>query len=432
VCYLLNTNAAFAQRYTFTHYDIENGLIQSQVNRLYQDNNHRLWMATLGGASRFDGMDNYSISKATGLRNNSVGTVFCDKNGTVWFGTNKGLTSLIGQRLYNYTVPAGLRYGWVSRLTQDAGGTIWGIMGNRLFKVAGNSIQLIEVAGLPNAVTTVAVNKQGQLVVAVKEVGIFTLKGGRWENIVRLPKPMSDIYGVKLLFDKQNPNRLFMLAYKYLFVVENHTITSYADDLLKDARRPFLSMEQDAGGNLWIGTTSGAYCLKQGKLIRFDSHNGFTDASVSDIYNDKDNNLWLGTQGAGVYRYDGDDYVIYDQSSGGVKETPIVMALAQDNKENTLIGIDGGGIARYDGKNLSTLWFDAAGGSYHRVLALYKDHKDTVWVGTSMGGFWKYDGHQFTLIKGTDHSSVFAITHDAGNLLWVATPMGIYNYDNAL
>ncbi|MES2276672.1 MAG: two-component regulator propeller domain-containing protein [Bacteroidota bacterium] len=429
-CMLLHINGAFAQRYTFTHYDIENGLIQSQVNRMYQDNSHRLWMGTLGGASRFDGMDYYSISKATGLMNNIVSAVFCDKAGTVWFGTNKGLTNLKGQKLYNFTMPTGFKEIWVSRLTQDAGGTIWGIMSNHLFKVVGNNIQVVQVAGLPNSVTTITVNKTGQLVAAVRGMGIYVLNGKQWQSIVTLPKQMTDIYAVKLVYDKQNPDRLFVLAYKYLFVVENNTITSYADDVLKDARRPFLSLEQDGANNWWIGTTSGAYCLKQGKLTRFDSHNGFTDASVSDIYNDKDNNLWLGTQGGGVYRYDGDDYLIFDQSSANVKETPIVMALAQDSKQNTLVGIDGGGLASYDGKNLSSIWLDSDGGSYRKVLALYKDHKDTIWIGTSLSGFWKYDGHKFNLIKGTDHNSVFAITEDADNLLWIATPMGIYSYAN--
>ncbi|MGZ3777769.1 MAG: hypothetical protein ACXVI9_09305, partial [Mucilaginibacter sp.] len=55
-----------AQKYNFTHYDIEDGLIQSQVNNLSLDNQHRLWIATYGGACRFDGKEFTSWARQNG------------------------------------------------------------------------------------------------------------------------------------------------------------------------------------------------------------------------------------------------------------------------------------------------------------------------------------------------------------------------------
>ncbi|QKJ28902.1 ATP-binding protein [Mucilaginibacter mali] len=419
---------AHAQRYTFTHYDIENGLIQSQVNRIYQDNNHRIWMGTLGGACRYDGMDFYGVSKASGLINNFVSSVFCDKQGTVWFGTNRGLACLKNQKLYNITPPAGLKEIWVSRLTQDASGTVWGIMYNHLFKVVGNRVVLQTINGMPNSVTTVKANGQGQLFAFVSGMGLYTLKGGTWQSVVLLPKEMQDIYGVKIVFDKLNANRIFLQSYRYLFTIENNTITSYATELLKDVHKGFLTMEQDAAGKIWIGTTGGAYCIDGDKLIAFDSHNGFSDASVSDIYRDSDDNLWLGTQGNGLYRYDGDDYVIYTQSDKA-KESPIVMGLGFDQQQNVLLGIDGGGIARYNGKTIETLWLPADMPNSRKVECLYKDRNGLVWVGTSLGGIWQYDGRQFKMVKGTDRNSVTSIREDSEGQLWFATPSGPYYYD---
>lgn len=425
---LLYCLPALAQRYTFTHYDIENGLIQSQVNRICQDKNHRIWMGTLGGACRYDGMDFYGISKATGFINNFVSAVFCDKQGNMWFGTNRGLTCLKNQKLQNIAPPAGLKEIWISRLTQDASGTIWGIMYNHLFKVVGNKVILQTVNGMPNSVTTVNANKQGQLFAYVNGMGLYTLKNGHWQNVAPLPKEMSDVYGVKIVFDRQNPNRIFLQGYRYIFVIENNTITSYATNFLKDIHKSFITMEQDASGKLWIGTSSGAYCLDGDKLIAFDSHNGFSDASVSDIYCDADNNLWLGTQGNGLYRYDGDDYVIYTQSDKA-KESPIVMGLGFDQKQDVLLAIDGGGVARYNGKGIETLWLPADMPNSRKVECLYKDRNGMVWIGTSLGGIWKYDGRQFSMVKGTDRNSVIAIKEDNAGSLWFATPSGPYYYD---
>lgn len=44
-----------AQRFNFDHYDIEDGLIQSQARAFAQSPSHHVWVATQGGVSRFDG-----------------------------------------------------------------------------------------------------------------------------------------------------------------------------------------------------------------------------------------------------------------------------------------------------------------------------------------------------------------------------------------
>jgi ligand-binding sensor domain-containing protein len=90
---------AQAQKYTFAHYDIEDGLVQSQVNSISEDASHRLWMGTLGGACRFDGKDFTSFSKENGLLNNFIYTVLCDHKIRIWLGTHMGLACLDGKNL---------------------------------------------------------------------------------------------------------------------------------------------------------------------------------------------------------------------------------------------------------------------------------------------------------------------------------------------
>lgn len=91
---LMRVFPALGQKYTFAHYDIDDGLIQSQVNRFSMDKDHRLWIATFGGACRFDGKDFLGYSRQNGLPNNYVSTVFSDRAGRVWFGTLDGLAML--------------------------------------------------------------------------------------------------------------------------------------------------------------------------------------------------------------------------------------------------------------------------------------------------------------------------------------------------
>ena len=62
----------FAQRYSFVQYSTEEGLPQSQVTSICQDDKGYLWVSTLGGLAKFNG-DNFSTySTGNGLLNNRV------------------------------------------------------------------------------------------------------------------------------------------------------------------------------------------------------------------------------------------------------------------------------------------------------------------------------------------------------------------------
>lgn len=425
---LLCIAPAKAQKYTFTHYDIENGLIQSQVNRVYQDTTHRLWLATLGGVSRFDGVEHYALSKATGLKNNFIYSVFCDKQGTVWIGANKGLAYFKNEQIHQIAIPEGTKTGWINHLTQDAAGTIWGTMENHLFKVSGNRMQFVNPTGKPDTVSTVAVNKDGKLFVGVNACSIYSLNGNTWQTYLTFPKEIGPLYAMKLLFDRKQADKLYIQAYRGLFVAEQGKVIPYEDALLKSAYRPFVSFEQDADNNLWIGTMKGAYRIAEGKLTYFNSQNGLSDAEVSDIYKDRDNNLWFGTQGDGLYRYNNDGYVTFNQYNTG-ESTPIVMGIAKADEQDILLAIDGGGLARYNGKTITNVSGPMGTMWPSKVLSVYKDATGLVWIGTSRDGIWQYNGHQMTPVKGTEYTTGLTITGDTDGTIWAGISSGVYYFD---
>jgi len=53
---------SFAQKYSFVTYSTEDGLPQSQVTAMTQDANGYLWVGTLGGLAKFDGIKFTSYS----------------------------------------------------------------------------------------------------------------------------------------------------------------------------------------------------------------------------------------------------------------------------------------------------------------------------------------------------------------------------------
>ncbi|MBN1926868.1 MAG: hypothetical protein JW798_13640, partial [Prolixibacteraceae bacterium] len=87
--FVLNSSAA--QRLSFNHLSIEDGLANNSVRTMFQDQEGYLWFGTLNGLSRYDGQQfrtfSYSLSDSTSISNNKVREIFQDGLGYLWITT---------------------------------------------------------------------------------------------------------------------------------------------------------------------------------------------------------------------------------------------------------------------------------------------------------------------------------------------------------
>ena len=426
---LFDLSPCLAQKYTFSHYDIEDGLIESQVNNLNLDNQHRLWMATLGGATRFDGKEFTSYTRQNGMPTNIVNSVFTDKSGTVWFGTQKGLGRLVNNKLSVFPMHAKLRNQRVTSIVQDENGTVWFLMSNRLFKVehdAAKAQMITETMDQP--IICLGVNKVGRLFASVFHKGIYYLDNGKWQIMAPIPAGEDNLVIRSILFDDKDSQKLYLLGFKGVFVLSNGQITSYQDKLISSIKDPLFCFGRDTESNLWIGTSNGAYLIKNGELIHFTASNGLTDISVSDIYKDPDDNLWLGTQGNGFFKYEGDRFVTFDKSQG-IPGNEVVMGVTKDKMGRILLGISGVGLMQYNGKTLSLPKLPSGKSQLTGVQCLYTDKAGTTWICGDQGGLWSYNGNTLTMINGSNFF-INGLTEDENGKIWASSPAGCFFVEN--
>src|SRR5580700_9915033 len=76
--------SAIAQEYSYTHYDIADGLAGSTVYCIAQDRDGFIWAATETGVSRFDGTHFRNFTIADGLPDIEVLQLFGDRGGRIW------------------------------------------------------------------------------------------------------------------------------------------------------------------------------------------------------------------------------------------------------------------------------------------------------------------------------------------------------------
>ena len=80
--------------YRFNNYTINDGLSQSTVNTILQDENSALWIGTQDGLNRFDGIkfEIFNSDDEEGINNPFITSSTKTNDGNLWFGTHNGLT----------------------------------------------------------------------------------------------------------------------------------------------------------------------------------------------------------------------------------------------------------------------------------------------------------------------------------------------------
>ena len=187
----------------------------------------------------------------------------------------------------------------------------------------------------------------------------------------------------------------------------------------------------DKAGNLWFGTDGGGVSRYDGKsFTTFSTAQGLANNNVRSITEDKAGNLWFGTQGGGVSRYDGKSFTTFSTAQGLANNT--VWSITEDKAGNLWFGTYGGGVSRYDGKSFTT-FSTAQGLANNQVWSITEDKAGNLWFGTYGGGVSRYDGKSFTTFstaQGLANNTVWSITEDKAGNLWFGTDGGgVSRYD---
>ena len=99
----------------------------------------------------------------------------------------------------------------------------------------------------------------------------------------------------------------------------------------------------------------------------------------------------------------------------------------EDKAGNLWCGTIGGGVSKYDGKSFTT-YTTKQGLASDRVFSISQDKAGNLWFGTYDGGVSKYDGQSFTTYTTTQGLADKFVSHvqeDSKGNLWFATDRGL-------
>lgn len=189
---------------------------------------------------------------------------------------------------------------------------------------------------------------------------------------------------------------------------------------------------KDKAGNLWFGTTgAGVYKYDGNQFTRYAESEGLSDPTVYSITQDLKGTIWVGTE-HGIFFFKEDKFTPLEiPHSGTFIRVPQVYCVLGDQKGNVWFGTENQGLWRYSETGFTNFrcadstWSEVSTGEEGQngfVQSLAEDRKGNIWINLYAAGLTYYDGNSFHRIPG-EHSKVhaFQMMEDRLGNLWMTT-----------
>jgi signal transduction histidine kinase/ligand-binding sensor domain-containing protein/CheY-like chemotaxis protein len=377
---------------TFSHYRANShqpgSLSHNDVTAIYQDRSGILWIGTRGG-----GLDQFEQDKGTFIRHqlnpsdafslshNIVLSIYEDRFHVLWAGTWDGLNKSDRERkaFNHYKVEPGNPYSLGSKevraLYQDRRGILWvGLDGRGLDRWDPRTRRFSHYRADPakphslshDDVRVICEDSRDRLWIGTDGGGL---------------------------------NRLDRQTYRFTAYRADPTVANSISS------NRIYSLLEDQAGTLWIGTFGGGlnrlndhtdppafihYRAAPPGSDDSDNRSHLSSDFIRILYQDRQGNLWIGTEGGGLNRFHPPTqrFTHYrcDPTNPNTLSSDIIFSLHEDRQGNLWIGTDGGGLNRYDpGKNIFTHYNTTHGLPNNVIYGILEDEQANLWLSTNFG-----------------------------------------------
>jgi ligand-binding sensor domain-containing protein len=293
-----------------------------------QDKAGNLWFGTTGdGVYKYDGKWFTQFTAADALNSNTVWCILEDKTGKIWIGTDDGVCVYDGKKFSKIQLP-------LSDYTPNNKYDVWSIMqcksGKLWFATTAGVYCFDNNSFIAFQVNNDASGFQSKMVEYILEDkdGNFWF-GGRVNNgvfrydgksLINL-KPNGDNWAWPVLQDKKG--NIWFSNWRGAYRYDGKSFTSFTKNngLAGDAVTRII---EDKTGKLWFGSlcedeklgfgSGGGICLYDGKSFTgFTIKDGLLNNDIWSILEDKTGNLWIGTRGTILHRFDGRTFTNFSE-----------------------------------------------------------------------------------------------------------------------
>lgn len=398
-------------------------LPHDDVTAIVQARDGYLWLGTVEGLARFDGVRSVVFDKSNtpALTNNWVKALIEDRTGRLWIGTyGGGLVCREAAGFVRYGAAQGLPHDIVMALAEDRRGGVWaGVRGGGVFRLLPGSRHFERAPGTEQTaginVRALFEDRAGALWIG-SEQGLFRFQDGVLRRLTRANGLPDD----RVLTIEEDEQGLWIGTERggLAHLLDGHvtTVIGVREGL---AHERVWSLGRDRHGNLWIGTDGGGLQrLSGGRLAGLSTKNGLNCDYVWAIREDREGSLWVATNGGGLHRLKDGSVVPFSTREGLPSEFVWSVRRARDG--SLWVGTEDAGAVRLQGGRV-TRFTTREGLASNQVRALLETRDGSVWLG-GLGLYRFRDGRLSRVaLPGLANVRVRALAEDAEGRLWIAT-----------
>ncbi len=390
VCLAATSLAASLPNYITRMWTTDNGLPDSCVKSVIQSRDGYLWLGTRSGLARFDGVrfTVFDSGNTPEMQSPHVTCLFEDAEGAIWIGHETGeLTCYQNGKFRAVPFKAAWHGAKIYAIGADLAGDVWLLNGlgelarvkdwliipappgkapvrlamvrkpaggfliqrdNELWELAGNQLRPMHVDEPP-------MNRYIQGIGAGRDGSLLVMAGGRmrkwkdgqWaEDLGPAPWGWNTVH---TLIETRDGYLAAATASDGLhLIIPNQGIlhfcrtNGFPDDWIT------ASLCEDREGNLCVGTgNSGLAMLRPGNITAFSPPDHWQGHAVLSVTAGLDGALWIGTEGACLYRFADGNWTHFDQSAG--LNHPFVWSVVLDALDRPWVGTWGGSVFEWNG-----------------------------------------------------------------------------------
>ena len=407
-----------SQQYNFIKYSLHEGLPQSQVYAAYQDADGYIWFGTQGGGvCRFDGNGFESFSTKKGLSSNYINVIAGDSSNKIWIGTNWGLSYFFRNNIKQVKSTKGMN---ISALFFKNDSTIWVGTDRGIYEYlpALDSLRKMNLHSKLNNLGINVIYRTADDIWIGSNSGLWRLSGSKIKKYTK----RSGLAGNVVVDIGRDTSGLIWIA---SFDGGIAYYDKSKDGFIQTGKElKATCLYNDSNNDIWVGTRNeGMYIYsRQDSIWRIiNEKNGLPHNHIRRIFRDYWGNKWICTSGGGVAKYMDRFFSYYSAASGlGGR---YIYALAQDTASGIIISVSNNGLVRYDGQKFDKIKSDQ---NYINVKskALLIDKTGRIWVGTEGKGLVVLDSNSYFVLDkkhGFIADWIKCLERDTMDNIWVAT-----------
>ena len=426
-------------------------LSSSMINRIYQDRDGVIWIATEDGLNRYDGARFLTLRHETGndqsLSNNYVNDVFEDSKGHLYISTMDGLNIYDRARGVFKRVPLRSPEGTayhanVQMVTERRDGSVLvaaqGYGGLYTLKFEGDSIHTCNIPlNFDSHMVNLAYeDRNGGLWLSAIDLGLYRYRGKRFV-------PVGGMGGTNFnTLCEDGHGRLYAGSMTGGLFVQDRPDGPFRR--ISSGIIPSLNIKAmlpDGRGNILIGTDGQGlklYNTATGTVTDMPLNTteiGVDHSKIHSILRDRNGDLWLGSYQKGVlllpmftsgFRLTG-----YRSVTSRLDGSACVMSIMRTRGGTMIIGTDGDGIYCIE-RNGHMRHFRpsaAANGVPQTVMALFEDSRGAIYIVSYLQGMARFNPETgaCTYIKtlknlyGRPVRAVYSFAEDRAGRIWIGS-----------